>query len=175
MLFRQLKRSLSHSGSSCDAGKELAGTLTWKVMLLTKHQRKSSFALPFSCLHAFCRILSHSVACNPCNRTMLFTCCPYTLVTPAWSCSGLQQPHPVLSLCLPCCSAGLFWQECGSHCGSFCDYFTTAPFKDPGYTHTPAFQHGNKTRDVQITHFHGTRVCNYPVKLPIGKQRRRLL
>ena len=60
-LLTQNKTSLSHSGSSWDARKELAGTLTWKKMLLTQYQKKPSltctYALPFSCLHAFCILL----------------------------------------------------------------------------------------------------------------------
>ena len=132
-LFTQ-NTSLSHSGSSWDARKKLAGTLTWKPTLLSQHQKKPNlactYALPFSCLHAFCIL----VACSPCYRSRLFTLCPCTLVTPAWSCKGLL-PHSLLSLCcllcLPCCSAGLPWQEGGSHCGRFCDYFTTVPCKDP--------------------------------------------
>ncbi len=115
MLFTQHQGSLSHSGSSCDARKELAGTLSWKMILLTQHQRKASFActyaLPSSCLDAFCILLLAALVIDA------------------------VYPHPVLCLCCllccPCCSAGLPCQECGRHCASFCDYFTTVPCKDP--------------------------------------------
>jgi len=115
MLFIPHQRSLSHSGSSCDARKELAGTLTWKMMLLTQHQRKPSFActyvLPVSCLDAFCIMLLAALDIDLCCLPCVLTPWSHQL----WSCSGLQQHHPVLSLCcllcLPCCSAGLPWQE----------------------------------------------------------------
>ncbi len=119
------------------ARKEPVGTLTWKMMLLTRHQSQPSFAciyaLPCSCLHA-CYILS--LAAPVVDLSYL----PFVL-TP-WS---QQLGHAVDSnnlslcclLCLPCCSAGLHWQDCGSHCGRFCDYSTTVPCKDPGYTPSP--------------------------------------
>jgi len=90
----------------------------------------------------------HFIVCCLLPLFWIYAFYPYTLATPAWSCTGLQQPHPVLALCcflcLPCYSARLPCQQCGSHCGSFCDYLTTVPCKDPGWTHPPAFQQGNK-------------------------------
>ena len=92
--------------------------------LLSRHQKKPSlactYALPFSCLHAFCglllAVLVEDLGCLP------FVLAPCQLVTPAGSYTGLQ-PHSLLPLCcllcLPCCSAGLPWQEGGSHCGNF--------------------------------------------------------
>ena len=48
MLCIQHQRTLSHSGSSRDARKEVVGTLTWKMILLTQHQ-----------IHAVYHLLSH--------------------------------------------------------------------------------------------------------------------
>ena len=60
-LFTQNTTSISHSGSSWGARKKLAGTLTWKQTLLSRHQKKPNlactYALPFSCFHAFCVLL----------------------------------------------------------------------------------------------------------------------
>ena len=123
LLFRQHQSSPSHNGSSCDARKELAGTLTWKmIMLTTEEEAQLCLHLCFALFLLTC--ILYFVVWIPCYRPMLFTLCPDTLITPAWSCSGLQ--HPRLSLCcllcMPCCSAELPWQECGSYCGRFCDF-----------------------------------------------------
>ena len=145
LLFRQHQSSPSHNGSSCDARKELAGTLTRKMITLTTpEEAQLCLHLCFALFLLTC--ILYFVVCIPCYRPMLFTLCPDTLITPAWSCSGLQQPRLSLCclLCMPCCSAELPWQECGSHCGRFCDFFTTVPCKDPGQTHPSAFQQGNK-------------------------------
>jgi hypothetical protein len=60
--------------------KELAGTLTWKMMLSTQHRRKPSlactYALPFSCLDAFCILLLAALVIDLC-------CVPCVLTT--WS------------------------------------------------------------------------------------------
>ena len=58
----------------------LMETLTWKMMLLTQHQRKPGFActyaLPCSCLHAFGILLLAALVIDLC-------CVPYVLTT--WS------------------------------------------------------------------------------------------